>query len=635
MTEPRPDDVVHQAFFGWSYEAGKLALISHSFLRTEDATRWLRRLEPHLRLQPVPGTELPPQALSCLYYKDGFVAVLRRVKAGDSPGRNNSHALIGPAASLGTPIALGLSKWSGWRDNPPSGGVETIPATYFLPAGAAAAEQLQPLAERREHEMGVVLARLLDHPRDPLSIIGCPDEDRLAMVWGLHEAADDYLRQRGWNRLWSFSTYEDRHADSIVGLPEVVFLPAKPQGVEVAHRTIVQLGPESAVVGQNGTLASHLVANLLRGTPLPAGEPMREVVSAQSGSRTPVPGPGYQASAPYESADPSGAQLGHPTQNYQVGQAEHSTQLLAELLNARSVRKFSAQLGRLEQATRQPYERKKLRDALDVGAVNTVAELTESAANQFIERFLVVAYGPNLDDLRDPDARKHAAKLVKGTQSEQFARMVGMAAAKVGAQEIFAAAFDRWSAGGHPAGLVPTGRTAQIARWARRSRRLPIVTAVAAVAVLTAVFLLGFLAGQPEQVPGDTAAGNGTATSSSTPAASDAPEPNSSTTEPSSSTLPTIGQAENLEPKQDQQVFSFVQVGDSYYPQALCVSIGNKLWQCTRHGTPPDPSQPASVSLLAMLVPKDQVSELVALARDDWPMVKRREWTDPITVRPL
>jgi hypothetical protein len=265
MTEPAPNGVVHQAFFGWSHDAGGMALFSHSFPRPDEATRWMRRLEAHLRLIPVPGEELPSRALSYFTYEDGSAAVLHRVNAGYTHGRNYSHALIGSSATLNVTAALGLGSWKGWQARPPPSGMVPIPAALF-PAAEAAAQRLRPLAERRERELVVGLTRLLDNPRDPLSIIGCLS-DRLAMVWGLREAADDYLRQLGQHRSWSFSTYEDRHDVTVEGLPEIVFLAAEPPGAAVVHRTIVELDRYPAV-SPNITLASELVSKLLRGTPL-------------------------------------------------------------------------------------------------------------------------------------------------------------------------------------------------------------------------------------------------------------------------------------------------------------------------------------------------------------------------------
>jgi hypothetical protein len=609
MTDPRPDDDIHQAFFGWSHDRGGLDVLDFSFSSQDEAKRWLRKLEPHLRLQPIPPHGLPPHALSYIDVENDMAVVLRRVNLGYSSGRNNSHALIGSASTLTVPVALNLDEWPGWQGNRPSlQRMETIPASTFAGFGGRT-EQLYTRAMRLEHQLAVVLAKLLDNPGTPLSIIGCPDEDRLAMVWGLAAAADTYLRQHGCLRRWSFSTYEDRHDDSIERLPEIVFLPAQPQSIAQARRTIVQLSIEAAVAGQNGTHAIHLVSHLLHDTPPPVEEPMREVVSVQPGPRVPNNSrPDYSGSA-LERARPVGARFGHAAQHHEVVPAEYLTQMLADLLNAGSVKELHASLSRLEQATQQPQERERLRAALDVGTVNTVAKSAEIAVRQeLIERFLHVAYGRDFGDLRHPAALEHSAAMIANCESEYLARLLSKYSSWAGEQNIRAAMFTRW-AQKDPASTAspsPATRTSQPQQPVRQRRglRMLAVTVAAVLGILGVTYLLGYLNGRPEPI--------------------------STGGEPSSSKLPTIGHAV-LTPEENQQAFSFVQVGQSYYPQAPCAPVESGL-QCTRHGTPPDQHQ-AAPELVAILVLKTQVRNLLTAAANGTSVQMGEGWVQPTPVR--
>lgn len=265
VPEPRSDNLVHQAFFGWSRDAG-MSIMASSFPIGSETQRWQRRLQGHVRLQPGPGTELPGHALSYIDFDDGTAAVVRRVDTGVSPGRSSAHVLIGSTAVLDVPAALALANWEGWRAK-----IDSMP--WLAPVSPAffsdIAHEFQLMQEQVRHcqsELIIVLARILERPGAPLSIIGCRDEYRLPVVWGLRAAADGYLRQQfGIARRWSFSTYEVRHDVFIENLPEIVFLPVKPQ-LDVVVRTVIDLD-EPETVSRNTSLAERLVASMLNGSP--------------------------------------------------------------------------------------------------------------------------------------------------------------------------------------------------------------------------------------------------------------------------------------------------------------------------------------------------------------------------------
>jgi hypothetical protein len=630
MTEPRPDDVINQAFFGWSHDAGKLALLSHSFPRLDEATRWLRRLEAHLRLEPVPDRDLPPHALSCLYFDDGFVAILRRVNAGYSTGRNNSHALIGSTAALGMPAALCLDSWTGWQDRPPSSSrMEPIRGTY-IGAEEGADGQFRPLAERCEPELVVVLARLLDGPLDPLSIIGCPDENRLAMVWGLRKAADDYLRQRGLHRIWSFSTYEDRHDVNIQGLPKIVFLPAKQKDAAVVHRTIIELDRDSSP-GPNMQLARSLVANLLHDTPTRVQEPVTQSAAAHTGTGAGVHNDGtFTAYAP--AAQPWGEQqqesstYGDSTYGdsapgkplHRDGALRHGQRQsqrapsvdrdVAAVLHAKNVREFERELNFLGNRWPGPH-REMLRAKLNVDVMDRASRFIDVSAREELLRLLLkAAYGDKFEDLNQPRALEHAMELSKNCMSREFAAMLSREGPPKAKPAILAAAAER------PDLLRPKDSSialiAQKYRLVRGSRYLPIVTIVLAVALLVAMFVLGYLVGRPASAQPPTSSGAVTTTASAaqslSPNSAEAGQPSNHQTQPATSGRVTIT------PGNQQAVFAFLKDGDKYYPQSLCNQVENEngVWQCRKTKDLPSGTAGGPPVLVAILVPLGQVADL-------------------------
>ncbi|HEV2781149.1 MAG TPA: hypothetical protein VGX25_17325 [Actinophytocola sp.] len=621
MTDHQPEEILDQVYFAWSHDSRGLDVRGYSFSSEPEAKKWLRRLEEHLRLQSVGEVEPPATALSYIECDGGLVAVLRRIAQGTlAPGRNDSHALIGPAGILDVPAALSLSNWKGWRDEPPATWTMPRVGSRSLPNTADAIVRLRRRARELERELGVVITRLLDRPTYPLSIVGCLDEDRLAMVWGLRQAANDYLiQQHGVWRRWSFSTYQSRHDSSIKRLPEIVFLPVRLDSTGPVNRTIVDLDRDLAD-GRISQEAGRLVARLVHGTALPVAEPARDPVLVPSGVDGPAhPSPRQPNPAPLEPAPMAGdgASGGHRVRDRGAVRSERNP--VAGLLGVRTVREFLGELNRLAEHWR--WNRQVLRAALDVRAMDAIAGFVEVEARQeLLSRLLKTLYGPDFEDLRDAEARKHAARLVRDTQSEQLARMVGKAAATGGAQDIFAAAFDRWSAGGHPAGLIPTGRMAQIARWARRSRRLPVAAAAAVIALLAVGFLLGRLADLAAQ-PSPAGSGGATTTSpTQAPVAGPGNEPGSVSPALGTATIGPVGSS--------QRVYAFTKVGVDYYPVGICSTQDFSTWQCPMR----QDETGAQPQVVAVVVPNRQEPELRAQAASRQPAKKGQDWGSEVPV---
>jgi hypothetical protein len=635
MTDVRSDETVHQAYFGWSHDGRGLTVLGYSFSNEADAEQWLQRLKTHIRLQPVRGTDPPSHALSYLEFKDGNVAVLRRIASGYSEGRNDSHALIGPADVLDVPLALGLGEWNGWEDRPPSKRfIQTVPVRQ-LPSPTSTTQRLRPLVERFEDELRAVLTRLLDDPGELLSVIGCADENRLAMVWALRETADRYVRERfGVNRRWSFSTYEHRHDNTVVGLPEIVFLPAKQEGAPQVDRATVDLTRPPAT-SRNLDLAAQLVDQFLRGTLLPAPEPERAPATVPAGA------PHHDTLAPHPVTghSPTSAMNDRPQRpdlhgnNVPSGHGQHDQgtahtdkHVAAGLLQARTVRDFQAELDRL--LARNWQDRERLRKELDARDMNTITRLVEiNLRHELFGGILEAMYGPKCTDLRDPAAMDHAVKLVKHSHSEQLAMMLGAAAEPINRPRIVDAAFQRWTMGGVSPDVVPAGWLARTLRRARMSRWMPVAAAAAIAALVAFAFVLGLQLSSPQ--PSTPASGNGAATPGTTtspakpgsagPAGTvaNAPDPR-----PGVVTVP---------PAQNQQYYAFVRLGASYYPQSVCTTADYAAWHCTRRADPP-PKQGTTPVLVAVSVPSEQVADLDARAGENKAVERRQEWGQDVPV---
>jgi hypothetical protein len=513
VTDPQSDRFVQQAFFGWSHDVNSLVLLAHSFATEEEGHRYERILGPHIRLQPVGNNAVPFQALSYIEFGNGTVAVLRRVRAGYSSGRNNSHALIAPGSVLDVQVALGLGDSPVWKDEvTPGQPMPPLSADHFT--GGAAFDRLTKRSAEFERDLVTVLTRLLDNIEEPLSVVGCPDADRLAMVWALGLASDQYLRDElGVARRWTFSTYEDRHDVSIERLPEMIFLPAKPLSAAVVRRTIVDLGREP-VESPNTARAAQLIDAYLKGVAYTKPKQVRQTSGAAPGQ---VP-PNSVSHSGVLLADGSPAQGGlrtsvaglgpdeprrlhegvreRPSPRKQTVPAEHNP--AAALLRARSVLEFDAELERLEMAAHLRHHREELREVFDLGALDTVTNFAEiTAGREFLLRLLTVMYGPRFQDLGEPGVLKHATGVIRNCRSDQLAVLLGESAVQKDGEAVRRAAFERWAAAGTPGKPPLTRRAARAMRPARRGRFLPVVAAVAAIALLGIVFLLGFLAGRP------------------------------------------------------------------------------------------------------------------------------------------
>lgn len=608
MIDHRLDEVVDEAFFGWSHDSGEHTIVSSS-LDQDRRWQWRSRLQDHVRLQPVGDLELPEAALSYLEFDDGTAAVLRRVPRGSSAGRGNTHVLIGTTGTLGASLAVRLENWEGWRDTAPPGQMGTI-APAHLASVAGSPERLLNRARPLERQLVDVVTRLLEYPTLPLSIVGCPDGSRLPLVWALRRATEAHLEQeRRQRRRWTFSTYEDRHGSGVRNMPEIVFLPALPSTGEAHQRSVVRLDEPVTNNSQFADLAAQLVTRLFH----TVSPPPRQHSEPQTQRVVPPPPP--QPAPSRRTVQESVVPQSPPAQAASNARKE----LAVPLLGARTPETFLDALRWLS-----TKDRHQLRAAFDVDAVNRAVDFVEVDSRiETLQRILHMLYGPDLEDLRGrPDVQEHAAGLVRNCRSDQLAAMLGRGALDHARREVSEQALERTLQHGGPLKPPPSHRVLDELPWVR-SRRLRLIgAAVGAFLLLVLGIVSGYLMGRPASaVPPVNAAPSTPAVAASTPVGQ-RPVLKSGT-----------AQVEVAVP--GQRLYAFVVGDDRYFPQQACTPLGggNLTWNCEQVYEPPLKAGTAS-TLVAVVVRDAQVDDLGVFAGEHKGIGWMSGWTNQVPVRP-
>ncbi len=253
--------LVNQVFMGYG-SSGMCALAS-SFEDSELHTRWEQFLMPYARLQPLGEINPPPVAFTYVTVDDGSAAILRRVREGDSTGRNNGHALVGPASLLG-PLALRLTHTFRWAVRPDEMGrdpyeVEQLREMKSSPDGVALLDD-EGDSDRCVDSVSRIAGWMLAHPRLNVSAIGL-DHHLIIPTLELFEVVLRPLFADLPTRSWSFSTYEEGDADPgpSFRLPELIFLPALPSHAGETRHHRLFLDENADADDQYHELAKRLV----------------------------------------------------------------------------------------------------------------------------------------------------------------------------------------------------------------------------------------------------------------------------------------------------------------------------------------------------------------------------------------
>ncbi|GAA4419440.1 hypothetical protein GCM10023148_18640 [Actinokineospora soli] len=531
MTDPYADRTVDQIYFGWSHEYNQHTVISSS-LDVHGEGVWRKRLAKHVRLQPVGGGAAPARALSYLRFKDGD-AIVCRFNKGYSQGRGNAHALLARSGKLTPELALRLATWTGWMDYSPSSRHLGPVSLDDLVNEATPAAVLTEGARAFEADLVHVVGRVLDNRDLPVSVIGCPDEYKVAVLWGMHAALEaDPGRQR------TFSTYETSHDATIENLPDIVFLPALPTS-GFARRTLVDFN--APVPSSSEGHSRQLVERALNGVPVPQPVP------------PPVQAP---VTVPMAEQRPQPPRPTPPASNGRV-KDDRLGEAIARLLNPQTPQAFAAELDML----RRSYDPKAIREKVDAAELDRITGYIERTSTaDMLGTLTEVLYGPGTADLSTAnEARRHAKKMLAHCESGRFAETV-MSAAGKGRGELAEAFFKRLDRPHLPASAGD--------RRGRRDRRLRWVVAAAGVLLLVLVFVLGILVGRPG--PGEVA---------------NQPTP----TTPAGSTTSTVEQPPRLSGTVEfprvpsaHTVFAFLYANGQFYPQGKCDPVEPAgSWRCT------------------------------------------------------
>ncbi|WP_394617045.1 hypothetical protein JNUCC0626_46795 [Lentzea sp. JNUCC 0626] len=279
MAEEWPDGVVHQLFFDGPRADGYARLRS-SFTERQPEIEWEAKLLPHLEFGSSTKWRVKASALSYLTFDDGTAAVVRRAGGGGSP--NVAHVLVGSVKTLNSYLSLEVPRWPGWCSNGDDVNF-SAPLTGDLLARESGVVPRFARVWNVERELVDLLTVLLDNPYQGLNVVGCPFDERLAILWGLRESADGHLKSLGIWRRWSFSTYEDRSPDEVSDAPEIAFLSEQPPVRRgTVKRFTVVLGRELVDLPRRA-LAERLVAELLHPTSqtaIAAAPPVQEAETA-------------------------------------------------------------------------------------------------------------------------------------------------------------------------------------------------------------------------------------------------------------------------------------------------------------------------------------------------------------------
>lgn len=355
-------------------------------------------LRAHARLQQSGNLPMPDWSLSYYRLSDDTAVVLRRSGKGHSPGRGNSHALVGAVADLTPDTALQLGMWPGWIDERPPDPFSEIDPGKLHEGLAKIGHDLRERA-RSSPWLCYTLTFLLADPTADLSIIGCPDNDRLPLLWGLHEIGCRLPKLE--QRAWTFSSYEVGR-EELEHLPEIIFLPGDPVGsVRGDNRRQLDLGtptPMSTAMERTGEIDALVAAYRRTGT------------------------------LPQEHGEP-----------WDLADAAHA------LVRAGCADSFDSALATFTAHCDGATDRGVLRQALaETGhRVEAIEELPLEDRPARYEQLLVSAFGAGFADLKDNWARQTIRDLILTTSSDSLRDVAGQLAQQFGQSWVIASELKR------------------------------------------------------------------------------------------------------------------------------------------------------------------------------------------------
>jgi hypothetical protein len=236
-------DVVHQVFLG--YGSAGMGALKSSLPDRSLLSQWEQDLVHYVRLQPIGTIDPPSCSFTYITSADGRAAIVRRVREGDTLGRNNGHALVGAAAVLG-PLALELTHAFSWAATSEKMSPESYsPAELreIVSSGVSVSDSND--LDRCKDSARRILGCVLETPFLDVSLIGLEHHLIIPTLELFEAVLKPVFNVEPPTRNWSFSSYEERDTDrgGSFQLPELIFLPEVPSHAgETRHHRILLSG---------------------------------------------------------------------------------------------------------------------------------------------------------------------------------------------------------------------------------------------------------------------------------------------------------------------------------------------------------------------------------------------------------
>lgn len=448
-------------------EDGTTSVVASSLDAEQAELGWLGLVGPHLGFAEAPDP--PGPAFSYHVFPNGFAAVLRRTWSGDRPGCVDAHALLGLDAQLTPAVALSISDWTGWRDESPTDG--RLPRLRVddvqVPDASA---RLRARALGQGDLLARSLAWLLQSPRTPIGLVGCPDPDRTALVWALWEIAAALLPSRS----WTFSTHGDAPGDARP--TAVTFFATPPARSALPDRLVIDLHRGQGASPQNEYRANALVYRYEYGIDPPSAAAAPAVLPV------PAPAPGVPA---VPVAEPVPARSTMPPWQ--------AAELVRDVVRARDARALDGALVELEYVVAKVDDRDALRKAFDDEGWATAVirqHVPFDLRDSVFDRVVQIAFGATGPGRATPGARADARRIAETSGSDDLVRAIARAGVGANLADVLAR---RWMSEHQPVAPDPRAGRGSVARLLR----LPLSPAwerrIFLVLALLLSFVLGFV----------------------------------------------------------------------------------------------------------------------------------------------
>jgi hypothetical protein len=473
---------VEQAYFRLAAD-GTVTVSSSSLTDPRAVAGWTELLEDHLGAPAPPGVP----AITYVTLPGGYAAVLRRRRhpAGDIA----VHALLGLPRELTPVFALTSPGWACWRDTQPTEATlpRVNPAAVPVPDAGRA---LRAQALRQAELLAAALAWLLQAPHSPIGLVGCPDGDRMPLLWALLEIGRTQHARSIIDRPWTFST----HGDPAPTAPpaDLTFLDATDDPRRATGRIVVDLDGEHSAGPQKVNEAFAMLYRFEYG--VDPVEPLRpSAATAGTGPAQPRPQPPSQPQPSSQHAPTGPAPLPAPAGRY--------AELVHDLVDARTGAQVRSALDQLEFTVTGLDQRDGLRAELEsagFGLATIERHVPAGTRDRELDRLVRVAFGASAPGRQTSAARADARRLTMTAESDDVVRALARAAE---GDDLAPALAQRWMRQHLPVKRDPAADLGLLGRFLHargrpitlEQERLALLTVL--LVALTVAYLIGVFTG--------------------------------------------------------------------------------------------------------------------------------------------